>query len=114
MPLGQRIAHMRPEGAGASAICAASLLVEAEDVLFQVEAGKIRAPAFLARIGDVRVRPATKTIWSRSLETGDASQEEGFEDPLHTAGFLLRRDSPAGPRPTNCASFRQYQNSFRY
>ena len=46
MPLGQRIAHMPPEGRRRIRDLGGELLVGAGDVLPKVKAGNVRAPAF--------------------------------------------------------------------
>ena len=52
MPLGQRVAHVPPEGRRRIRDLGGELLVGTGDVLPKVEAGKIRAPASLACVGD--------------------------------------------------------------
>ena len=53
MPLGQRIPHMPPEGRLGLGNALGKFLVGAVDVLAELKAGKIRAPASLACVGDV-------------------------------------------------------------
>ena len=53
MPLGERIAHMAPEGCRGIRDLGGELLVGAGDGFPKVVAGDIRAPASLACVGDV-------------------------------------------------------------
>src|SRR3954452_12889500 len=101
MPLGQRRTHVPPERRLRIRDPRGDLLVCAENMLPKVEAGNIRAPAALARMGDVskdggevmqRVSPAPDRLRSR-LELAH--------------GVIVQRGEgrvPGAPRPSPCSS----------
>jgi len=53
MPLGQRLTQMAPEGRGRIRDLGGELRVGAGNVLSEVKARKVRAPAFAACVGDL-------------------------------------------------------------
>ncbi len=67
MPLGQRIAHMRPEGRRRIRDLDGELLADPGDALAKMKVGKIRAPASPSRFHTVTTR-----TWARCLGPGYA------------------------------------------
>jgi hypothetical protein len=85
MPLGQRLTQMAPEGRGRIRDLGGELRVGAGNVLSEVKARKVRAPAFAACVGDLtedagefvqgcRLLPMASAVASSS-RTGTSSRE---------------------------------------